>query len=526
MTDKPVTFSINGEDYYNVNHLKDYDPTYFYGYLKAPRKIITKRNISNESYVYATYNERKKVWTTYEENDKISPKIGLYIRKDWVELNFIKLKPILKSTTQKSNNKSIKKSSSKDTDKKSISNDSNDSNDLNEQILNDDSVDHISNEEILSEPKILVLSDDEKFKDGDGNIIEIKTYGERKESGIYFLAPELGDAFGLPTLTKTLTQETSGYVQGEHYVRFIRRVLLKKTLIESKEGDTGTKMQKCIYVTYKGMMKICLSSRSPVAKRFASWASKTLFTAHMGTQDAKDNLAAELIGTNVQTVKNTFRTFVNKIPCVYLFFIGYASECLKNDKTTKYKKNDLLCRFGMTKDILERTSRHETVFKKEFNKDIELVCCSIIDAKYVSKAETDLKAYFNNYLVAYKDSHNYNHTELIVIDKKGLNAAKHYYESLQYNFVGVHENLAKQIAAYEQKMKDQKTMYEAQLKDKDHELQLLLKDKDHELQLKDKDYEVQMMKNEMLSMKIAFLESRDAPRNTPLIKSNTNTNKK
>lgn len=366
-----------------------------------------------------------------------------------------------------------------------------------EQQTNVDIQEQINNDEHLDAPNILLLNDDEKFRDDKGNIAEIETRGERKEDCVYFLGADVAKIFNMPNIRKTLTSAATDYVLEEHYKYFITTV----KRIHSKASKS-----KRIFITYKGMLKICLSSRSPVAKTFSTWASKTLFTAHMGTQDAKDQLAADLIGTNVETVKNAFRTFVNAVPCVYLFFIGHASECLKNDKTIKYKKNDLLCRFGMTKDILKRTSQHEKTFKEEFNKDIELVCCSIIDPKYVSKAEIDIKAYFKNNIIAYKDSKNHNHAELIVIDKKYLNSAKQYYESLQQNFVGVHDNMARQLAAYEQKLKDQAIMYESQIKDKTHEIQM--KCKDYEMLLKDKDNELIKKDNEILLMKISLLESR------------------
>jgi hypothetical protein len=79
MPNKPEIITIGDVDYYNVYHLKDYDQVYFYGYVKTPRKIITKRNINNDSYIYATFNEKKNVWTTYDENDKIPLRAVLYI---------------------------------------------------------------------------------------------------------------------------------------------------------------------------------------------------------------------------------------------------------------------------------------------------------------------------------------------------------------------------------------------------------------------------------------------------------------
>lgn len=59
---RPVTSTINDNEYYNVHHLKDYDPAYFYGCIKATKTILKKKSIPEDQYIYATYNEKKDEW--------------------------------------------------------------------------------------------------------------------------------------------------------------------------------------------------------------------------------------------------------------------------------------------------------------------------------------------------------------------------------------------------------------------------------------------------------------------------------
>lgn len=55
-------------------------------------------------------------------------------------------------------------------------------------------------------PKLLVLDDDEKFKDTDGNIAEIETRGDRNHRNVYFLASDVMKVFEFKNITDILTK--------------------------------------------------------------------------------------------------------------------------------------------------------------------------------------------------------------------------------------------------------------------------------------------------------------------------------
>jgi hypothetical protein len=86
----PEEVTINETEYYNAKDLKEYDPAYFHGCATTVRKIIVKKNINNENYIYASYN-KKKGWTTYDYNGKISNRAQLMLKKDWCESNIPKM---------------------------------------------------------------------------------------------------------------------------------------------------------------------------------------------------------------------------------------------------------------------------------------------------------------------------------------------------------------------------------------------------------------------------------------------------
>ena len=54
---------------------------------------------------------------------------------------------------------------------------------------------------------IILLDDDEKFKDDNENTVEIETRGVRTPKGIYFLASDVSKVFEMPNLYDTLNDD-------------------------------------------------------------------------------------------------------------------------------------------------------------------------------------------------------------------------------------------------------------------------------------------------------------------------------
>ena len=60
-------------------------------------------------------------------------------------------------------------------------------------------------------PDIINLENHEKFKDNDGNIIEIETRGDRKVNSIYFKVKDVMTEFIIEHLLDTLVKNTTSY---------------------------------------------------------------------------------------------------------------------------------------------------------------------------------------------------------------------------------------------------------------------------------------------------------------------------
>jgi hypothetical protein len=133
-------------------------------------------------------------------------------------------------------------------------------------------------------------------------------------------------------------------------------------------NELNAQFSRKLFLTYMGLVRVLMVSRSKNAVKFQEWATNILFTHHLGTQKQKDDLAASLLGINTKTVKDVFRSNSEKTPVVYLFLIGHANIVLKDGKD--YGDNKLLCKFGCTEDLVKRTSQHEARYKKDYGNDI------------------------------------------------------------------------------------------------------------------------------------------------------------
>jgi len=321
-------------------------------------------------------------------------------------------------------------------------------------------------------PPILHLTDNDKFQDKDGNILEIEVRGERDPNKCYFRVKDVSKGFKLKGLRRTINKD---YTKDIHYNNFVC-VYGNSVPIQANK--------KYLFLTYKGILRVLFTSRTGNAEAFQDWATEKLFTVQMGSEKAKKKLAAELIGVSPQVVKAVFDTNSSKTPTVYLFYIGNANKVLNTDK---YDKNDILCKYGCTDDLVRRTNEHTKHYKKEFNKDIELLCFSIIENKFIFDAETNIKSFFCAQSIEYKKT-----KELIVINKKNLPNIKKHYALIQNSYIGHFKELYDKVNKLEQQLKDEK--HKNELKDKDIEL---INEK-HKNELKDKDIEIFKYKLQLL----------------------------
>jgi hypothetical protein len=194
---------------------------YSNGCSASIRKIIDKKKIPEEDFLLATYNKKQG----YTKCDLDVKRAKLYLKKEWVDSNIPGF-----------GNHSIKL-------------------------------------EIEPVHPLLLLEEDEKFKDEKGNIVEIEVRGERDLEKIWFKASDVGKMLEYKEgeIIVMLTHKTSSFGKNEDYKTFIQERLISNQSLPNKGNPTT------IYLSYHGLVRLLIIRRHPIVNHFQKWALNTLF---------------------------------------------------------------------------------------------------------------------------------------------------------------------------------------------------------------------------------------------------------
>jgi hypothetical protein len=466
----PVPLQMGEQEYYNSKDLLAYKPEFYYGCTSKPRNIITKKKIPKEQYTFATFEKLTKKWNPTEESCK---KAQLLISKQWVDQFYFKLE----STEQK-----------KILIQEPIQSQQLPQDDLQKEEDNEDE-DEVTNEmrqeqqdqEIENAPPLLHLDNSEKFHDADGNVIEIETRGERDRNKIYFKVKDVSVGFEMPSLSRNILC-FKAYERGLHYITFKRETTLHS--MESK--NTNKPSKTTLYLTYKGLLRVLFASRNKHVDKFQDWAEEKLFTIQMGTRDQKVKLGAEVLNTSPRTLKAIFDKHAATFPSIYLMSLGKVRELRetfgipanKPDESTVYK-------FGFTEDLSRRVIELETEYSKLPGVAMTIGTFHIIDTKYTSEAENEVREMCAAFEVRVKKT-TQGFNELIVLDDKQFANMKKMYRRIGDDFAGATLGLQKQIAELKDRIKDyeneiMRLKLEIEYKDNLHKKDIELKDRVIEL---------------------------------------------
>jgi len=344
------TYTINKKQYHLSQDLIKAYPDVFKGYTNG-RVFATKRKVDKKNYVYARLAN-----SSWIKSDGSSCRFDkIFFLKGFIEENYV-------------NNDSSSDSEFDDSDEV---------------------------------PDIIELDDNEKFVDNDDNIIEIEVRGEKSYDNIFFRVKDVMKGFELKSLNKNISDRKSGFVEKNDYFYF-----------DIARNSGGHKSNE-LFLTYTGILRVLFASKRTTASKFVNWASKILFTAHLGTSDQKAELVGNLIGVSADTVKAVFNKTATVIPSIYLIALGTVKALRKKLRLDKkYKDNDFVYKFGMTIDLERRIKEHTKEYGK-LGAKLKLVTFGLIDTQYISEAETDLKRNFNDW--SYTISHDtYNELEDIL----------------------------------------------------------------------------------------------------------------
>ena len=419
-------FKVDGIWYANNKELLEHKPDFYNRIKSKPRAIISKYNIPNDDYIYATKNVKQNKWTIGTSDCK---KAQLLISKKWVD------KYYYGNLLNTSNNKN------KNVD---------DNAEFNVEI-----VDVINNNKYKNAPSLIKLNDDEKFKDVNGDIIDIETRGEKTESGVYFKLNDIAKKMldmDASTIRRTLTNITSGYKRGIHYDTFNQEndTFNQENDTFNQENDTFNRTRDIdyvsgsiknpnkntanthihLYITYKGLCRILFTSHNKNAIAFQDWAVNKLFTIQMGTKIEKNKLAAKLCGVTISQVNEVFKlNCAGSFSCIYLISLGLVKDLRETFNIDKsFNDNLMVYKFGFTMHLDKRLLEHNDTYGKLNNVKISVIAYQYIDNNDMSNAESEIRIFCKTFELKL-NVNKYN--ELIVLNNEQLTQVK-----TQYKYVG------------------------------------------------------------------------------------------
>jgi hypothetical protein len=485
---KPVPFYIDSSKikmYYKNTDLFNYDQIFYYGCKTKPKTIVTKKKIPESEYFYA--NLKKGDWNLSSSGCK---KSQLLISKEWVDKYYFKIddrkeptiipkpvnilfeEPIINKKNLKAPILLVEDDDEIDIDEPESKNE---------------------NKTIEEAPKLLLLDNNEKFKDVDGNIIEIETRGTKDRKNIYFKVSDVSKGFDMKSLRTSLHHVDRGYEKNVHYKIFLISV--------PNEHNENTNKKKCLYLTYKGLLRLVFVSRNKKVERFQDWAEDCLFTIQMGKEEEKVKLGTSILNIPEKTYRAVFNKHADKLPSIYLIYLGNVKELRKTfEIDNSFPDDSGVYKYGFTDDLGRRVGEHEDKYGKLENVKIVLTTFHGIDPKYLRDAENDIKEECNAYEINLQTE---GYKELIVLNKKQLEHVKKNYGRIGRDYAGHSAELQEQIV----KLKND-------LKDRDHTIELLKKDNEklqtrvetnekyHKLELENKDLKIETLELKLLTSNI------------------------
>jgi hypothetical protein len=230
---------------------------------------------------------------------------------------------------------------------------------------------------------------------------------------------------------------------------------------------------KLLYLTYLGLVRVLIVSRTPNADHFQQWAIRRLFTSQFGTREEREEISAEVLHVEVNVLRDLLnRTNLFKFPAIYLVELGRVKDVGRSLSLPEAYMKDpdaMVAKFGRSDDLGARLKQ----LQKEYG-IVKNVCLRPIETAYVdsingSKAESDIWTFFSDNewkprwdsmvgMVVRTEELRDGHLrvrdrrELVVIPRDRVDVVKRRYESLRTMYAGAAESSIRQKAELEAKL--------------------------------------------------------------------------
>lgn len=173
----------------------------------------------------------------------------------------------------------------------------------------------------------------------------------------------------------------------------------------------------------------------------------------LGTQEQKNQIAADVLGVTIPFLKAFMNTNVNTMPVIYLFILGKVKDLRETFAIpAEYRDEDVVVKYGLTKDLRRRSMEHEKMYGKMTNVQMSLKYHVYIDQFYLSEAEMDVERCFKS---AHWHLNHTKFTEMAVVPEHMLNSIVHNeFKRLGQSYAGRLQDIQTQLQN-EQKLNEQ-----------------------------------------------------------------------
>jgi hypothetical protein len=240
-------------------------------------------------------------------------------------------------------------------------------------------------------------------------------------------------------------------------------------------------------LTFEGLLRAIITTRSETAKPYIKWIKETLFTVHLGTLEQKQQLAKKLNGVPVEELRRTLKTSAALVSCVYLFDIVSAKEAPEemNIKT----ENGYVCKYRYTSNLATRSMQNKNKYGNIPNAEVVLWLYACVDNEYTSEAETKIRKKLTKIDVK------------VTYEDKQVKEIKHLFLKISQKYCIVTKNVAQQMSVIEAK-------YEMIIMKKDMEIMEVKKDMEIMETRKDNEIMEALKNNELMGKDIEILKLR------------------
>jgi hypothetical protein len=404
MNHQTGSITFKGVRVYDALFVKDKAPTFFVGCSATVLRVIEKQNIPTDQYFFASYGK-----VGYKECRVDYKGRKLLINADWVDTNVPGFKTPHDAPPAAKPAKNYQPA-----------------------------------------PPILYLDESEMFRDATDHIVEMEVRGERHWKKIWFKARDVEKMLEMTDISAVLAHKASSYEVGKDYDTFS----LQPLPVNYSEGvkKPVNKNELAMFLSYAGLVRILITRRHPIAEKFQDWAFEKLFTLQYGTQVAKQELVADVLGVTPKALKAVLNTNVSTMPAIYLFHLGSVKDLRSSlNIPDRFEDNSTVYKFGRSDNLHRRTGDHETAFGRLANVNLRLKHHVYIDPVFTTEAEADIRKYFTD--VDWVLPH-MQYTELAIVPSKLECMVREKFIMIGKSYAGKLDDLQKQLAAEQRRCDD------------------------------------------------------------------------